>query len=229
MLNIKDILTIIYRAYLSPTKSIKSYSQCGEDVVLRYLLSNIKSSGFYVDVGCHHPRRGSNTYYFYKHKGWHGILIDLEPTKIYACKLLRWRDKCILAAVNDKSEVVTIFSPKKFSVLTTINPNATTNSFKPIGTITLRTLTEILDTSKAPSKFELLSIDVEGVDLQVLKGLDFNKYQPEFICIEVWEAADGLNALLSSEINKLLNNRSYTIVSWAGKSMIYQRTTLLKT
>lgn len=223
MINIKEIFTILYRAYISPTKAVTSYSQCGEDMVLRYLLSHIKKSGFYVDVGCHHPRRGSNTYHFYKNKGWNGILIDLEPTKIYACKLLRWRDKCILAAVNDAPKLVTIYSPKEFSVLATINPEATTSNFKAIGTITSRTLTEILDSSLAPSNFELLSIDVEGVDLQVLKGLDFNKYKPEFICIEIWEAIDGLNALLNSEINQFLNSKNFTLASWAGKSMIYKQ------
>lgn len=228
MLNIKEILTILYRAYISPTKANVSYSQCGEDMVLRYLLSHVKISGYYVDVGCHHPKRGSNTFYFYKKKGWNGILIDLEPTKIYACKLLRWRDKCILAAVSDKPEVVTIYSPNNFSVLATINPQAKGDNFKEVGTITSRTLTEILDTLNAPENFELLNIDAEGVDLKVLKGLDFNKYRPEFICIEIWAVANGLEALLCSEINQFLTQKKYRLASWAGKSMIYQSFYTLK-
>ena len=45
--------------------SLKSYSQEGEDMILRRLFEK-QIQGFYVDVGAHHPKRFSNTYYFYK-------------------------------------------------------------------------------------------------------------------------------------------------------------------
>ena len=32
-------------------------------------------SGFYVDIGAHHPKRFSNTYFFYK-RGWSGITVE---------------------------------------------------------------------------------------------------------------------------------------------------------
>ena len=41
-----------------------SFSQEGEDLVLQRLIG-IKSNGFYVDIGAHHPYRFSNTYKFY--------------------------------------------------------------------------------------------------------------------------------------------------------------------
>lgn len=52
----------------------KSYSQEGEDMVLNRYFQG-KNSGFYVDIGAHHPKRFSNTYFFYK-KAWCGINID---------------------------------------------------------------------------------------------------------------------------------------------------------
>jgi len=51
--------------------ALKSYSQEGEDMILRRIFER-QSTGFYVDVGAHHPKRFSNTYFFYK-KGWSGI------------------------------------------------------------------------------------------------------------------------------------------------------------
>ena len=54
-----------------------SYSQEGEDMILRRLFET-RRRGFYVDVGAHHPRRFSNTYYFYR-QGWSGINIDAAP------------------------------------------------------------------------------------------------------------------------------------------------------
>ena len=59
--------------------SLKSYSQEGEDMVLRSFFEGQKNyKGFFVDVGAHHPYRFSNTLHFYK-KGWRGINIDPQP------------------------------------------------------------------------------------------------------------------------------------------------------
>ena len=90
------------RAFLSPTKAKRSYSQCAEDLIVKMFLQIDGSlkPGFYVDVGCHHPRRGSNTYGFYK-SGWRGVLIDMEADKVRVAKLARRRDMVVQAAVSD--------------------------------------------------------------------------------------------------------------------------------
>ena len=54
-----------------------AYSQEGEDLVIDRLLKG-KRNGFYVEVGCHHPHRFSNTFFFYK-RGWRGVCIDPLP------------------------------------------------------------------------------------------------------------------------------------------------------
>ena len=64
--------------------SARSYSQEGEDMILRRFLAGQKD-GFYVDVGAHHPVRFSNTYYFYK-QGWAGINIEPNPDSLAAFK-----------------------------------------------------------------------------------------------------------------------------------------------
>src|SRR3989344_4572766 len=55
----------------------RSYSQSGEDMILRSIFDD-KKEGFYVDVGAFHPKLYSNTYYFYK-RGWRGINIEPNP------------------------------------------------------------------------------------------------------------------------------------------------------
>lgn len=47
-----------------------------------------------------------------------------------------------------------------------------------------RTLSAILDESQAPQQIQLLSLDVEGAELEVLKGLDFSKYRIDWILVE---------------------------------------------
>lgn len=190
-------------------------------MVLNYLLLHKKKSGFYVDIGCHNPRRGSNTYHFYK-KGWRGLLVDLDPEKIYACQMVRWRDQAVVAAVSDTNESVTVYAPDNFSVLATIDEDSKQEGFRALRTINSQTLTQILAQVQAPKSIDLLCIDAEGVDLKVLKGLDFDQYRVEFICIEVWEASSGLKGLLSSGINQYLMGKNYDLVGWAGMSAIFK-------
>ena len=220
-MNIKTFLIAFYKAFISPSKPKKSYSQYAEDLIIQSYFSRKLKNGRYVDVGCHHPRRGSNTYGLYK-KGWSGILIDLEKTKVMANQLIRRKDKVILAAVSDTEEWMEIFSDKTYSTNTTIKKNKNSTNEHSIGHIKTQTLTNILNEQNFQKKFELLSIDVEGVDLQVLKGLDLVSYQPQIICIENWNSKYGISGILNSEIHQYLNRKNYELVSFSGLSTIYQ-------
>ncbi len=221
-MNIKTFLIAFYKAFISPSKPKKSYSQYAEDLIIQSYFSRKLKNGRYVDVGCHHPRRGSNTYGLYR-KGWSGILIDLEKTKVLANQLSRRRDKVILAAVSDTEEWMEIFSDKSYSTNTTIKKNQNSTNEQLVGHIKTQTLTNILNKQNFKKNFELLSVDVEGVDLQVLKGLDLKCYQPQIICIENWNSKDGVLGILNSEIHQYLSDQSYELVAFSGLSTIYQR------
>jgi len=67
--------------------ALKSYSQEGEDMILRRIFED-NETGFYVDVGAHHPARFSNTNYFYK-RGWRGLNIDAMPGSMSKFKKYR--------------------------------------------------------------------------------------------------------------------------------------------
>ena len=64
-------------ARAADVRTVWSYSQEGEDLVLRRYLEG-RTSGFYVDVGAHDPKRFSNTHLFYE-RGWRGINIEPSP------------------------------------------------------------------------------------------------------------------------------------------------------
>src|SRR5689334_1853966 len=74
---------------LHPNAAV-SYAQEGEDLVLRRFVEE-RRTGFYVDVGAHHPTRFSNTYFFYE-QGWRGINIEPAPEAAAAFIRLRPRD-----------------------------------------------------------------------------------------------------------------------------------------
>ncbi|MCP9464230.1 MAG: FkbM family methyltransferase [Nitrospira sp.] len=217
-------LQAIYRAFLSPAKPKVSYAQYGEDLLINLALSNGKTPGFYVDVGCHHPRRGSNTYGLYRN-GWRGLLIDVEEVKVLACQLRRRRDRAVVAAVSDREHDAAIYSPGAFSTNTTLNLSAVSKPdvYQPVGHTITTTLTKLLEDHQVPPDFELLSVDVEGMDYEVIKGLNLQRYRPHVICVENWEARKGIEAVLSSAMHRFLTERCYSLSGWAGLSTIYKR------
>lgn len=215
-------LSAFRRAFLSPSKAFTSYSQCGEDAVLAHLLSIYDGPRLYVDVGCHHPRRGSNTYAFYR-KGWRGVLIDLEEEKLLACRLARPRDKTVCAAVSNTERVVDLHMDKSFSTLTSINPEIVrSRNLSFVRQMKTQTLQSILDDLSFSKVFGLLSVDVEGEDAAVLMGLNLDVYQPALICVEELD-----NYGQNGRISDYLAGHGYRNVSKAGSSVIYRRNSLL--
>ena len=214
------------RAFLSPTKVKRSYSQCAEDLIVKMFLQVDRSlsPGFYVDVGCHHPRRGSNTYGFYK-SGWRGVLIDMEDDKVRVAKWARRRDIVVQAAVSDRVENVDIYSPGDFSTNATIDAEAAAHhpEYQCLHQIETETLTDVLERCDCPSEFDFLNIDCEGNDFRVLKGLVLDRYAPKVICIEIWESKQGLDGLMASDIHQHLHAHEYELRSWSIFSAIYVR------
>jgi FkbM family methyltransferase len=218
-----NFLTSLRKAFLTPTKARKSYSQCAEDLIAEnYFKGKGIKKGFYVDVGSHHPRRGSNTYRFYK-KGWRGILVDLEDVKVNAAKLARPGDTVVKAAVSDKIEPVQIFSQGNFSTNTTISQLVAQKGegFNPIGEIETTTLTNILQEHGCNSRFEFLNIDIEGNDLKALRGLNFSKFRPQLICVECWESELGMDELIKNEIYKYLSSNGYSLIGLSAPSAFF--------
>ena len=76
------------------------YSQEGEDIILRHIFGD-QTKGFYVDVGAHHPKRFSNTCYFYDRR-WQGINLDTLPGSMWFLQKLRPRDKNLEIAISEK-------------------------------------------------------------------------------------------------------------------------------
>jgi hypothetical protein len=87
--------------------STRSYSQEGEDMILRRIFGS-QTTGFYIDVGAHHPKRFSNTYFFYK-KGWTGINIDAMPGSMKAFQKLRYRDINIETPISSTPETLVYY------------------------------------------------------------------------------------------------------------------------
>ena len=205
--------------------ALKSYSQEGEDMILRRLFEK-QANGFYVDVGAHHPMRFSNTYFFYK-KGWNGINIDAMPNSMKLFEKFRPRDINIEKPVSDKKQVLTYyafnepalngFSKELTEERTNVDNNYHVIFEKDIETLTLE---EILDDNLPKNQeIDFLSIDVEGLDFMVLKSNDFTKYKPKVILVEI--LGSSLKDIEDNEITKYLKQYDYSIYAKAVNTVIF--------
>ena len=102
-----QFIYLLREADLFDRYSTKSYSQYGEDMVLKSVFQN-QERGFYVDVGAHHPKLCSNTYFFYK-LGWSGINIDAMPGGMELFKNFRPRDINLETAIARNKQELTYF------------------------------------------------------------------------------------------------------------------------
>ncbi len=209
----------------------KYYSFSGIDVVLENIFRN-KKNGFYIDVGCQHPIKNNNTYLL-NQKGWKGINIDLDKDNIDLFNISRPDDVNVNVAISNKIDEVDLFFYHKKSPINTINKQisdyqkAKVNQVKKIKTDTLN---NIISTSKYSNlKFDLLSIDVEGHELQVLQGLDFNLYSPDVIVVEYLDLTlskleiknQRIENLFKTDLYKFLISKNYTFVNFIYADLIF--------
>jgi FkbM family methyltransferase len=198
------------------------YSQFGEDIVLKgFILRNI-TDGFYVDVGCYHPKKYSNTYQLHK-KGWRGINIDLDRLKIKAFNWARPEDHNVTAAVSDQKSTVKVYNFGHYSLDSTLDEHTAFKNrekIEGVREVETRTLSEIIESSPfAGRQIDLLSIDTEGHDLNVLKSLDFEKYKPRLVIIETHLM--NMDQIMESELYKFLKKNGYYLINWVGFTLFF--------
>ena len=221
-------LNLIHKKILSK-KNYFSFS--GVDILIENIFRNQKN-GFYIDVGCQHPIKNNNTYLLHK-RGWSGINIDLDKDNIDLFNVSRISDDNINIAASNKINEVDLFFFHKKSPINTIDKKtsqfqkAKISSIKKIKT---NTLNNIIKSSKYSNrKIDLLSIDVEGHELPVLEGLDFDKYSPNVIVVEYLDLnvskleIKNLNIenVINSEIYKFLTLKKYILVNSIYSDLIF--------
>jgi FkbM family methyltransferase len=208
-----------------------TYSQEGEDRVLFRLLEE-KGIGFYVDIGAHHPVRFSNTFLFYL-MGWKGINIDAMPGSMDAFHTLRPRDINLELPISSKEQLLKYYSFNEPALNTFSEEEAKKQdgkgSYKIIQTFEMEThpLVDVLDKYlEANQKIDVMSIDVEGLDFDVLKSNNWEKYMPEIILIESLRVS--LERIHENEIFIFLKDRGYTIIAKTVNTLFFKREEISK-
>jgi FkbM family methyltransferase len=158
------------------------YGQYGQDAyVLRTIYKN-KESGTFVDVGANHPVECSNSYLL-ELNGWSGLAVEPQTSLNRLWPETR-RTPCLDCAVGDESKDVVFIqaSPEEHG-------HSGVEGFNKVKrdaskhVVCQKTLDEILR-DHGISEIDYLSIDVEGYEMSVLRGIDFSKSKIRLIGIE---------------------------------------------
>ena len=188
-------------------KTVNFYSQYHEDVILNKIFKG-KKDGVCVEVGGFDGVTGSNTFFFEK-LGWKCMVVEPMPN---FCEAIRNARSCIIAeyAASSKEGVVDFYVAEGVETLSTMEfsethfsriketPNSTLNK--------IQVKTKRLDTILKENEFfdiDFMTIDVEGHELGVLSGLDFETSNIKIIIIE-----DNSNGFDNS-VKKLMESKGY--------------------
>jgi len=184
----------------------------GEDIFIRRFFKNT-ISGFYVDIGCYHPIKGSLTYYLFK-KGWNGLNIDLSKVSIDLFKIARPKDYNVNAAITDFDGDTIYYENGVINQQNSLISNGQKQKIK-IKAYKLETLLNNLNITNV----DFLNIDVEGNDFKVISNFNFSKFRPKLISIE--QNIYNSEELLKLDCHKLLTNNNYFLTSKIGVTCIY--------
>lgn len=195
-----------------------SFSQSGEDMILNTILCSVKK-GFFVDVGANNPWIQSNTCFFYK-KGWRGINIDALPGSMNVFKKVRKRDINLEYAISDSEQELTyyMFKPSFYNSFNKETKNVHPDKF--IGSKQIKTvrLDLVLDKYLPNCPIDFMSVDVEGLDFNVLNSNNWERYRPKIVLIEHKAFKANIN---DTEIGKFLVERGYTPYCYSPSNVFF--------
>ena len=166
-----------------------TYAQAGEDCIIYlalYLLGIHKPS--YLDIGAHHPTSLSNTYFFYR-RGCRGVCVEPDPKYARLFRRKRHRDTFLPVAVSIGQETEADFYLMKQHALNTLSRESALalersgEEIARIVRIKLRSVNDIL-IQHLPNGPNFVSLDAEGVDLEILQSFDFGRFRPQVFCVE---------------------------------------------
>lgn len=183
----KSIKSFLYKYIPCPYEP--TFSQSGEDKIIQWLIHEKKVAQFnYLDIGTNHPIQANNTYKFYK-QGSRGVCVEADPGLIKKIRKYREFDIILNTAVstnNAKSIRFYIFEQSGYSTAVEEEALKRQKAGCPISKtvdVPSQSINDIIK-NNFDSYPVLLSLDIEGLDLAVLKDIDFGYYPIPIICVE---------------------------------------------
>ena len=201
---VKNICPPILWSYLNNLKN-KSFKYKGANNLDKKIESYLNyNNGYFVELGANDGITQSNSYYFEKYRGWRGTLVEPTPHNYLKCIQNRknetqvFLNACVSFDYNEKfvEIIYSNLASTSVGVETDIDNlekfSQTTQEFleEQNNEVNFRfgaiadNLNNILTKANAPKQIDFLSLDVEGAEIEVLKGINHKEYRFKLICIE---------------------------------------------
>ena len=169
------------------------------------ILFNHKKDGFFIELGAFDGITQSNTYFFELYRNWKGLLIEPSKESFDLCSKNRPNSIVVnCCCVSNTYNDIKIQGDFNSTLMSSVNgERLNSNSLIQVNALTLE---KILDENNINKEIDFLSLDTEGYELQVLEGLNLEKYRPKYLLIEIYRK--DYNNILS-----YLQSKNYTLHS----------------
>lgn len=208
----------------------KTYSQSGEDSIIMYIMAMKGiplSECSYLDLGANHPKIMSNTYFFYE-QGARGVLVEANPKLVTELKNERSGDivlnKCISGKSGEKLDfnILNLDGLSKAGDVSDIlleNPDARIEKTVQLETVSVNDIIEEYFSGKAPL---ILNLDIEGLEKQILDSINFEKYRPMIMIIEMIPYSKKLvTGQKDTELLEYVKSKGYDEYAFTGINSIF--------
>lgn len=195
-----------------------SYSQSGEDLIIAFIFQAMRiENPSYLDIGAHHPSYLSNTYLFYR-RGSKGVCIEADPSLCEVFPLARPKDISLNVGIGDA-----VSKGEKFYIMSSPSLNTFSREeaerYESLGShriqkildVPITTVHQVIEKYFWGQSPNLISIDVEGLDLKILESIDFSRYRPQVVCVETLTYSESRQETKISEIIRHMEANGYFV------------------
>lgn len=204
--------------FLLQSKIYPSYSQAGEDQLVRYLFQSLGIEyPNYLDIGANHPYIGNNTFLFYS-RGSKGVCIEPDIDLFKSICNHRKGDVILNAAIGPIKGTADLYIfPDPYSGWNTLSKAEAEKrqeesgvKIKKVNKVPVLHINDVME-KHFTGGLNFMSLDVEGIDYEILNSLDFARYSPDVICVETITFSTKQKEEKISDIADLLLSKGYFI------------------
>lgn len=195
-----------------------SYAQSGEDLIVDFVFRAMRVEyPTYLDIGAHHPTHFSNTYFFYI-RGSSGVTVEPDPMLHRELRKKRPKDVHLNVGVGGSSAVTLPFYVMSTKTLNSFS-KAEAERYQGTGMhridkildISVVTIGEILSSHFPDRPPDFVSVDVEGLDLQIIRSFDFSRCRPAIVCVETLTFSESREETKVAEIIDHMCDHGYFV------------------
>jgi FkbM family methyltransferase len=194
--------------------SFVSYAQNFEDVLLHRVFGG-QETGFYVDVGAHHPVNGSTTKVFYD-RGWSGI--NVEPSSMFAeLEMARPRDVNLQMAVMDRAGEIAFIEDERDLGMSHVVVEE--NGRGQARMVPCDTLEAIILAHSRGRPVDFIKLDVEGAEVAIVRSTNWRLLRPRVLLVEA--TLPWTSRLVNQDWEPVLLEQGYVRAFFDGLNCFY--------